>query len=368
MATKNWVVVPSELHNNTVAAMMRSRGYWPAEIDAAVNYCFETSRVGNHTHNAIKLAHLDEHWGSGRGNWVPGAQLSVRRTRFRAAITVNANRRFGPAVLTEVIPTVREVTNDLGVCMLNIQNFSHALCGTPWLREFTTHGLCVYTGCVASVNEVVPFGGKDPTLGTNPMSWGLPTRSALGFDLAVDFATAVIAASQILTAKREGTQLPPNSVIDSDGHPTTDPEKVYGILTVGHHKGSGMSIFNELMAGFMGGPVPSKRCREPQNATGLFLMAWHPDAMSYGCFPSCLGRDERLADIIADIRSRRNNGVIIPGEFEERSIQHTEKAGGLLFTPAEVDALAQMAEANDLREVAAELRELDCSYMTDDLR
>ena len=41
------------------------------------------------------------------------------------------------------------------------------------------------TSC-ATLAEVVPFGGKFPTLGTNPHSWAFPTQDLCGFPICID--------------------------------------------------------------------------------------------------------------------------------------------------------------------------------------
>ena len=50
----------------------------------------------------------------------------------------------------------------------------------------------------------------------------------------------------------KGEQVPEGWIIDRDGAPTTDPKAFYdggALLTVGAHKGSGLSIVTDLLAG-----------------------------------------------------------------------------------------------------------------------
>ena len=80
-------------------------------------------------------------------------------------------------------------------------------------------------GCarrLEALAEVVPFGGKFPTLGTNPHSWGFPTTEAVGYPIVIDWATSVIAMGRVQVLKREGKMLPPDAAVDKDGNPTTD--------------------------------------------------------------------------------------------------------------------------------------------------
>src|SRR4029079_18397647 len=72
---------------------------------------------------------------------------------------------------------------------------------------------------------VVPWGGIDGRLGTNPIAFGFPTLSD---PIVADFATSVIPEGRIRTARNAGAQLPEGAVLDADGRPTRDPAAFYG--------------------------------------------------------------------------------------------------------------------------------------------
>ena len=110
-----------------------------------------------------------------------------------------------------------------------------------------------YTNCPAALTEVVPFGGRRPTLGTNPHSWGFPTVDAIGFPIVVDWATSTVAMGRVTQLAREGKSLPPESAVDKDGMPTLDPDNVAALLPFGRHKGYGLALLDELFAGYIGG-------------------------------------------------------------------------------------------------------------------
>ena len=94
---------------------------------------------------------------------------------------------------------------------------------------------------------VAPLGGKKAILGTNPIAIGIPSETYI----AVDMATAVSARGKILEAKRKGEEIPPNTAIDKDGNPTTDPEAALegSILPFGGVKGYALSFMIEIMTG-----------------------------------------------------------------------------------------------------------------------
>ena len=142
-------------------------------------------------------------------------------------------------------------------------------------------GYIAYTNCTAMLAEVVPFGGKAPTLGTNPHSWAFPTHDSIGFNLLVDWATSVLAMGKVQAAKREGVKLPEICGVDKKGCPSKDPSEIVALLPFGKHKGYGLSLINELFAAFIGGSLPSTRgryCRDTKKRSTCFMFqVVHPD-------------------------------------------------------------------------------------------
>ena len=62
----------------------------------------------------------------------------------------------------------------------------------------------------------------------------------------------MVAEGKLMVALNKGEQVPEGWIIDKDGAPTTNPKDFYdggALLTVGAHKGSGLSIVTDLLAG-----------------------------------------------------------------------------------------------------------------------
>lgn len=215
--------------------------------------------------------------------------------------------------------------------------------------EAAERGYIAYTNCTSALAEVVPFGGKFPTLGTNPHSWGFPTTDAVGFPLVSDWATSVVAMGRVQALKREGKQLPPNAAVDKDGNPTTDPNEVVSLLPFGAHKGYAMCLLNELYGALIGGSLPSIRGRAAQagpgekTSTAFYFQVIHPDAVSGNAFAKGRNQMENLKEVIADIFGHGNEKCILPGQFEAEARKRSDDAGGLHFTQAELDEFAEMA-------------------------
>ena len=100
--------------------------------------------------------------------------------------------------------------------------------------------------------NVVPFGGQDPMMSTNPYPLALP--GGQGDTVVCDFAISTWPAGKVAVARANGDTLPLDVVVDKNGAPSTDPEAFYdggALLPAAGAKGSGMGIIAELMGDAM---------------------------------------------------------------------------------------------------------------------
>mgnify|MGYP006269456893 CR=1 FL=1 len=345
--TERYHVVPTETHEKLVAAAFRRRGFSGEEAEAAARFSSLASRHGIRTHNAIKALHLDHLFGSGAGGCVPGAEVEVVPNRFEAAEVWNANFKLGQAVAFAAMDRAKELADRFGVGIVSVDRAFHYLWGGGYVMEAAREGYLAYTNCTAALAEVVPFGGKTPTLGTNPYSWSFPTVESLGFPVTVDWATSVVAMGRVQQFAREGKELAPGWAVDEAGEPTTDPARVRALLPFGAHKGYGLSLINELVAAFVGGSLPTLRSRRDlpgdKHSPAFFFQVIHPEALSARDFPRGISQAENVREVIADILGHGNEGCLLPGEIEAAAADASDRAGGLPFTPAEFEAFQEIA-------------------------
>jgi ureidoglycolate dehydrogenase (NAD+) len=345
--SETFFVIPTATHEALVAAAYRKRGFDAAEAAHAAALASAATKHGIRTHNAIKALHLDDLFGSKAGGCTPRAEIRRLPTRFDACEVWDARQKLGQAVAWEAIETCMRLADRHGSGTVSVDNAFHYLWGGGYVMEAARKGYIAYTNCTASLTEVVPFKGRFPTLGTNPHSWGFPTTAAVGFPLVIDWATSVIAMGRVQQLKREGKPLPPNAAVDENGRPTTDPAAVVSLLPFGDHKGYGLSLINEIVAAFIGGSLPTLRSRaavagEKRNCA-FFFQVIHPEAISGGVFARGRSQAENVQAVLADILGHGNEGCMLPGQLEAEAAARSEKAGGLLFSQAEVEALNDIA-------------------------
>jgi uncharacterized oxidoreductase len=92
--------------------------------------------------------------------------------------------------------------------------------------------------------------GTDPVCITFPGAADTPP-------VVLDFATSRVAAGKLRVALNEGKDLPPGHLIDAHGSDATDPAVFFrgngAMLPFGEHKGSGLALACELLAGVLTG-------------------------------------------------------------------------------------------------------------------
>ncbi len=356
-------ILPGELHDRIVAAAYRKRGYTPKEAAQAAQFSNLTARHGIKTHNAIKALHLDEHFGSKAGGCVPGAKIEKLKGPYKAVQRWNANKKLGQAVGLEAMAAAMKLADKYGIGAVAVDNAFHYLWGGGYVIDAARKGYLAYTCCTAALAEVVPFGGRTATLGTNPHSWGFPTTESLGFPICIDWATSTIAMGRVQVLAREGKSLPPGCAVDEDGKETNDPARVKALLPFGAHKGYGLSLIDELMAAFTGGSLPTLRSRwnqgppEEKRTPAFYFQAIRPEALDCGAFAMKRDQKANVKAVLEDILGHGNTpGTMLPGELEHRAYARSEKAGGLIFTDAEIAEFEKLAREGRVAFKPASLR------------
>ena len=342
-----FLVIPRADHDALVARAYQARGYTHQEATEGAKLAAEAARHGIRTHHALKALHLDHLFGSAVGGCVPGAEIEVLPSRFPASERWNAHKKLGQSVAYQAIDRGIELADRYGIAQIAVDNAFHYLWGGGYVMEAAERGYYAYTNCTSALAEVVPFGGKFPTLGTNPHSWGIPNKKAGGFPIVMDWATSTVAMGRVQALKREGKPLPPGAAVDAHGQPTTDPDAVAALLPFGGHKGYGMCLLNEIFGALIGGSLPTLRGRKPitpgeKNTPVFYFQVIHPEALSAGAFACGRSQNENLRTVLDDILGHGNEGAMLPGQIEAAARKRSDEAGGLLFTAAEV------AEFNDI--------------------
>ena len=208
----------------------------------------DSNLVGHDSHGVIRVGKYLE-WV--RAGWlVPNASPTVAFENDAMAI-VDGNRGFGQVVGEFAGGLGTRKAAKTGIAMVGLRNCGHLGRVGDWAELAAAHGqVSLHFLNTSGAQRVAPFGGSDRRLSTNPITIGVPVAG--GDPVILDVTTSTVAEGKLFVAINKGEQVPPGWIIDKHGQPTTDPKDFYdggALLTVGAHKGSGLSIVVDLLAG-----------------------------------------------------------------------------------------------------------------------
>lgn len=123
---------------------------------------------------------------------VPATRWTVLSSRFEAVERWDAHKCSGFLVSQRAVERAMELADRFGVGVVQVDNAFHYLWGAGWVMMAAEKGYIAMTTCTGAIPEVVPFGGTKPTMGTNPLTFALPTKASFGFDFVLDWATSVL--------------------------------------------------------------------------------------------------------------------------------------------------------------------------------
>jgi len=141
--------------------------------------------------------------------------------------------------------------------------------------------------------------------------------------ILLDISACTVAEGKIRVALNRGANVPEGCILDGHGQPTTDPKVFYAqppgaILPIAGHKGYGLAVMCEILAGALSGGG----CSNPQNAERVLN-----GMLSIYLDPKFFQKDETFAAeirrFIAWVKSsqrvRADGEILMPGEIEDRT-------------------------------------------------
>lgn len=258
-----------------------------------------------------------------------------------AIVRVDGQGGFSNPAFELGLPRLVEATRQFGLAALVINDCTHFSALWPEVEAITGHGLAGLVMC-PSYATVAPWGGTEPLLGTNPLAFGWPRRDTDPY--VFDFATSVVARGEIELHRRAGKPLPEGWAIDAKGQPTTEPEAALAgaMLPFGGHKGSGLSMMIELLAGVMIGDLTSTGALDFLGTTtlaprhGELILAMSPEKFAAGRAGDPFARAELLFEAV------EGQGARLPSQrrFAARARSFVE---GISLTEAEDEQLQRFA-------------------------
>ncbi len=344
--------IPAEGVRAVLTRILETAGADSNEADVIATNLVEANLAGHDSHGVVRTQRYVQ-W-AGRGDVHFGRHIE-RIIDSDAFALLEGHHGFGQTLGREAVEVGLEKARAMGVSVVALRNAGHIGRIGEWAEQACDAGfVSIHFVNVKNSLLVAPFGGAGRAMSTAPVCIGVPngrTEDGANDDFILDFATSQIAEGKALVALKSGKQAPPTALIDGDGQATGDPRALYGdidpaavadprggagaLAAMGNHKGSGLGIACELLAGALTGSGAAGTGERIHN--GMLSIYLAPARMDDGH-----GWSAAVAEYIDFIRAippaKGVDSVLIPGD-PERARRIDRRTNGLPLSQGVWDSI-----------------------------
>ena len=272
--------VPADKLKKIAAQLLEGAGVSNEEAAIVSRHSIDANLAGHDSHGIIQIpSYIDR---IRVGHLVPGAPFEIVRETPTTTV-VDGHWGFGYFVSERAMQITIDKAGANNVAAATVVRQGHVGRVTEYPVMAAKAGMIgmMTADSGRSTKQVVPFGGRERRLGTNPICIAMPSN--LDGPLFIDVATSAVAGGKISLAVARGTSIPEGWILDRDGNPTTDPTALAeggAQLPLGGsegHKGYGLSVMVEIFSGILTGlgfgVDPSGRHND-----GVFMAAFKVEA------------------------------------------------------------------------------------------
>jgi hydroxycarboxylate dehydrogenase B len=210
---------------------------------------------GHDSHGVIRVPQYVANLKAGTLNPRPSMKLVVDTP---SVVVLEGDGGFGQIVARRGIALAIERAKAHGLAAVALRGANHVGRLADYAESAAQAGLVglVWANARGGLN-VAPWGGAARRLGTNPHAVAIPGPNGT-VAMSHDFATSVWAEGKLRVKFNRGEPAPPGIMLNGRGEPSTDPREYYtdppgSLLTAGGHKGYGLSLAVEILAGILSG-------------------------------------------------------------------------------------------------------------------
>ena len=324
--SKDYIVIKPERLRDFCEGILLKAGLSLAHAHIVADSLIEANLRGIDTHGVVRLPIYTKRLKMGLVSANP--EINLIRKNISLAI-LDGDNGPGQVAAMRGIEEAIKIARESGVGFVGIKNSNHfGTAGYFTMRaiEEDMIGIAMTHGEA----DMIPYGGRKPCLGTNPISVAIPAGEEL--PIVLDMASSIVAMGNIFLAREEGVPIPDGWAVDKEGNPTTDPHAARAVRPMGGAKGYGLSVVVDVLCGILTGSFFGLHIRnmysslsEPQ-ALGQFV-----GAINIENFLSGAQFKKNIDQMIREIKSippdKGFEEVMLPGEPEWRAREKRLKEG-----------------------------------------
>ena len=216
-----------------------------AEICADILLESDKRGIESHGVNRFKPIYLDR---IKAGIQKPVTEFEVIKD-FAATAVVDGHDGMGQVVGYKAMTMAIEKAKKYGMGMVVARNSCHYGIAGYYATMATDAGMIGITGTNARPS-IAPTFGVENMLGTNPLTFGMPTDEE--FPFVLDCATSIVQRGKIEYYARIGKDTPAGQVIGRNGEALTDSVEILDDLNTGKAALAPLGGIGEDLAGYKG--------------------------------------------------------------------------------------------------------------------
>jgi hydroxycarboxylate dehydrogenase B len=287
------------------------------EAKTVARHLVGANLVGHDSHGVIRVSRYVTYWREGK---VRANQQATIAFETDSLALVDGHRGYGQVIGEQAVRIGIDKAKTSGIAMVGLRDVGHVGRIGDWAEMAAEAGQVSlhFVGTTGIGALMVPFGGTDRRLSLCVVAAGIPRGSKP--PVIYDIATSVVAEGKVFVAKNKGARLPEGHLIDKDGQPTTDPNHLYAggaLLPFGAHKGSGLAVVADLLAGALTGAGTSSR-REKEMINTMCSIYIDPDRL-----PDRAAFDAEVDTLVDWVKAsppaQTGGEVLVPGDIERRT-------------------------------------------------
>jgi LDH2 family malate/lactate/ureidoglycolate dehydrogenase len=173
--------------------------------------------------------------------------------------------------------------------------------------------------------RTLPTFGTTAMLGTNPIAFAAPAHTGV---LNVDFATSTVCGTRVIATEREG-----GAVRASWTGADNDSSAIPAALRLlplggagtedGGHKGYGLALMVDVLAGLLSGAGHSALLRRP--IVGHFFLAI--DISRFQPVETFIAGEQAMAEALRKAPASAGEAVLVPGDLEQECVAYADRVG-----------------------------------------
>ena len=254
-----------DLINNFMIDVFKAYGVPEEDAKICADVLLESDRRGIESHgcNRFKPIYLDR---IKNGTLLPKTKIDILK-ETPTTVVMDANNGMGMVASHKMMEMLIEKAKVYGMAAGAITNSTHYGIAGYWTTMAEKAGMIGISGTNARPS-VAPTFGVEPMMGTNPLTFTMPTDEEFPFNF--DCATSIVQNGKIEYYERSGKETPAGLVVTDDGNTMTDSGQILKNMRAGKcallplgglgeetggYKGYGFTTIVEILsAALAGGP------------------------------------------------------------------------------------------------------------------